>query len=148
MAELKGTNTHSNLIEAFARDAQVHRSYLYFARIAEIEGYGDVATLFRDLAELEEQFSAGHLDFLKRAGDPVTGAAIGETEKNLAAAIEVENRETVDALPRMVRTAHAEGFPDIANWFETLAWSKELHEARFREALAATTGVDAGESDV
>ena len=51
-----------------------------------------------------------------------------------------EDQDATDALPRMVRTAHAEGFPDIANWFETLARSRRVHRERFRQALTDTTG--------
>ncbi|NJS15611.1 MAG: hypothetical protein HC788_14700, partial [Sphingopyxis sp.] len=46
--------------------------YLYFARVADIEGYPDVGGLFRDTSEAETGHAFGHLDFLKEVGDPVT----------------------------------------------------------------------------
>jgi rubrerythrin len=50
MAELKGSQTHDNLKEAFAGESQANRRYLYFAQKADIEGYPDVAALFRSVA--------------------------------------------------------------------------------------------------
>ena len=50
---LKGSETEKNLKEAFAGESQANRRYLYFARKADIEGYPDVAGLFRDVAEGE-----------------------------------------------------------------------------------------------
>ncbi len=50
MANLKGSKTHQNLKDAFAGESQANRRYLYFAKIADVEGYPDVAGLFRDTA--------------------------------------------------------------------------------------------------
>ncbi len=44
---LKGTKTEENLKAAFAGESQANRRYLYFAQKADIEGYNDVATVFR-----------------------------------------------------------------------------------------------------
>ena len=38
MSNLKGTKTHQNLKDAFAGESQANRRYLYFAKIADIEG--------------------------------------------------------------------------------------------------------------
>ena len=48
MAALQGTKTHDNLKAAFAGESQANRRYLYFAKRADIEGYPEVARLFRD----------------------------------------------------------------------------------------------------
>ena len=48
---LKGTKTKENLEAAFAGESQANRRYLYFAQKADIEGYNDVATVFRSTAE-------------------------------------------------------------------------------------------------
>ena len=68
---LKGTLTHAHLRDAFAMDARAASLYGYFARIAEIEGYPEVATTLRELAEQKAMFADGHLDFLKKAGEPL-----------------------------------------------------------------------------
>jgi rubrerythrin len=66
---------------------KANRRYLYFARQADVEGYPDVAGLFRDTAEGETGHAHGHMDYLKEVGDPATGEPFGSTDKNLRAAI-------------------------------------------------------------
>jgi len=114
MAKLEGTKSHENLKDAFAGEAQANRRYLYFARIADIEGYPDVGGLFRDTAEAETGHAFGHMDFLKEVGDPVTGVRFGNTEKNLQSAIEGETYEYTEMYPGFARTARQEGLDELA----------------------------------
>ena len=48
---LNGTKTHQNLKDAFAGESQANRRYLYFAKVADVEGYPEVAGLFKDTAD-------------------------------------------------------------------------------------------------
>ena len=132
---LAGTKSHQNLKEAFAGEAQANRRYLYFARIADIEGYPDIGGLFRDTSEAETGHAFGHLDFLKEVGDPCTGVPIGSTEKNLKSAIEGETYEYTEMYPGFAKTARDEGFLELAEWFETLAKAEKSHAARFSKGL-------------
>jgi rubrerythrin len=132
---LKGTSTHDNLKTAFAGESQANRRYLYFARRADIEGYPDVGGLFRDTSEAETGHAFGHLDFLKEAGDPVTGVPIGSTEQNLKSAIEGETYEFTEMYPGFAKSARSEGFDEIAEWFETLAKAEKSHAGRFTKGL-------------
>ena len=133
--QLAGTKTHNNLKAAFAGESQANRRYLYFAKVADIEGYPEVAGLFRDTADGETGHAHGHLDYLKAAGDPATGLPIGSTEKNLKAAIAGETHEYETMYPGMAKEAREEGFDDIAVWFETLAKAEKSHAGRFKKAL-------------
>ncbi len=135
MADLNGTKTHENLKGAFAGESQANRRYLYFAKQADIEGYPDVGGLFRDTAEAETGHAHGHLDYLKRVGDPATDKPIGSTEQNLGAAVAGETYEYTEMYPGMAKTARDEGFDDIAEWFETLAKAEKSHAGRFQQAL-------------
>jgi len=135
MASLKGTKTHTNLKNAFAGESQANRRYLYFARQADIEGYPDVGGLFRDTAEAETGHAHGHLDYLKRVGDPATGEPIGDTSKNLKASIAGETYEYTQMYPAFSKTAREEGFEEIAEWFETLARAERSHAGRFQKGL-------------
>ena len=137
MATLNGSKTHENLKTAFANEAQANRRYLYFARQADIEGYPEIAGLFRDTAEGETGHAHGHLDFLRKIGDPVTGKPIGSTLANLEAAIAGEASEYTSVYPSMAATARAEGFPEVADWFERLAQAEHNHADRFRKGLAS-----------
>ena len=56
---LKGTKSFDNLKGAFAGESQANRRYLYFARMADIEGYPDVGGLFRDTSEAETGHAFG-----------------------------------------------------------------------------------------
>ena len=132
---LKDTKTHTNLKDAFAGESQANRRYLYFARRADIEGYPDVGGLFRDTSEAETGHAFGHLDFLKEVGDPCTGVAIGDTEKNLKSAIEGETYEYTQMYPGFAKTARDEGFDEVAEWFETLARAEKSHAGRFSKGL-------------
>jgi rubrerythrin len=137
MAELKGSKTHQNLKDAFAGESQANRRYLYFAKVADVEGYPDVAGLFRDTADGETGHAHGHLDYLKKVGDPATGLAIGSTDKNLKAAIAGETHEYTDMYPGMAKAAREEGFAEIADWFETLAKAEKSHAGRFTQGLTS-----------
>lgn len=135
MSELNGTKTHDNLKEAFAGESQANRRYLYFAQKADIEGYPDVAALFRSVAEGETGHAFGHFDHLSVVGDPVTGVPVGETTDNLKSAIEGETYEYTEMYPGFARTARDEGFDEIGQWFETLARAEKSHAGRFTKGL-------------
>jgi len=70
MAALQGSKTEDNLKAAFAGESQANRRYLYFAQKADVEGYNDVASVFRSTAEGETGHAHGHLEFLEKVGDP------------------------------------------------------------------------------
>ena len=135
MPSLPGTQTHANLKAAFAGESQANRRYLYFAKNADVEGHPDIAGLFRDTAEGETGHAHGHLDFLTQVGDPATGEPIGETSKNLKAAIAGETYEYTEMYPGFARTARDEGFPEVAEWLETLARAEKSHAGRFAQGL-------------
>lgn len=139
-SKLVGTKSHENLKNAFAGESQANRRYMYFSRVADIEGYPDMGGLFRDTAEAETGHAFGHLDFLKEVGDPVTGVPIGSTEKNLKSAIEGETYEYTEMYPGFAKTARQEGLSELAEWFETLAKAEKSHAGRFTKGLKAVAG--------
>jgi rubrerythrin len=137
MASLKGSKTEGNLKAAFAGESQANRRYLYFAQKADVEGFNDVAAVFRSTAEGETGHTHGYLEYLGEVGDPATGKPIGPTGDNLKAAIASETHEYTDMYPGMARAARQEGFDEIADWFETLAKAGKSHAGRFQKALDA-----------
>ena len=138
--DLKGSQTEQNLKDAFAGESQANRRYLYFANKADVEGYNDVATVFRSTAEGETGHAHGHLDYLTPVGDPATGLPFGGTANNLKAAIAGETHEYTDMYPGMAKTAREEGFDEISDWFETLAKAERSHANRFQKALDSLDG--------
>ncbi len=132
---LKGSKTEQNLKDAFAGESQANRRYLYFAAKADVEGYNDVAAVFRSTAEGETGHAHGHLEYLEEVGDPATDMPIGSTAENLASAIAGETHEYTDMYPGMAKAARDEDFEEIADWFETLAKAERSHANRFQKAL-------------
>jgi rubrerythrin len=135
MSTLAGSKTHENLKRAFSTEAQANRRYLYFARQADVDGETNVASLFRDTAEGEAGHALGILDFLKEVGDPVTDLPIGDTLHNLQSAIKAETEEYLTIYSEFASTARAEGFEEIADWFDTLVRAEKSHANRFQRAL-------------
>ena len=135
MASLKGSKTEQNLKDAFAGESQANRRYLFFAKQADIEGYPEVAGLFRDTAEGETGHAHGHLEYLKKVGDPATGMPVTDVPQMLASAVAGETHEYTDMYPGMAKAAREEGFAEIADWFETLAKAERSHAGRFQRAL-------------
>ena len=133
---LKGSRTEENLKAAFASEAQANRRYLDFAQKADVEGFSDVASVFRSTAEGETGHAHGHLEYLESCGDPVTGLPLGDTASNLRSAIASETHEHSTMYPGMAQVAREEGFDEIADWFETLAKAERSHANRFQRALA------------
>jgi rubrerythrin len=133
MADIKHSETHTNLRNAFAREAQNIHRYRYFAKMADVEGCSEAASAFRDIAEGIVDHAHGHMDFLREVGDPITNSPIRETSENLQAALTSETSASQAMYPKMAQTARDEGFPLIASWFDNLAHAKGSHASRFSD---------------
>ncbi len=140
--EIKGSRTEAHLREAFAKESQANRLFLYFAQKAEAEGHPDIASVFRSTAEGETGHAHGLLEYLEPCGAPASGLPFGCTGDNLRAAIHSENADAETHYPMMARVAREEGFDDIADWFESLAGAEQSHATRFRAALRRLQGDD------
>lgn len=135
MTDLIGLPTHDHLKRAFAREAGNAHRYLYFARIAEIEGFPGPAQLFQDLAESALCNAHGSLDFLKLVGDPFSDRLIGESEQNLLAAATSVTIDQQNIYPAFAAVALRDGQADIASWFATLARTSRNHGDKLHRAL-------------
>ena len=134
-----GGALHSRLRHAFAVEAASAVRYSYFAQIAEIEGHAVAARLLTEAAQSAICAAHGHLDLLQYDGDPVTGQPLGDTQRNLAAAVSGELRDATEFYPELVGVAHDEGSADTASWFNTLAALKNAHVAKFDRVLIKLT---------
>jgi rubrerythrin len=135
MSSLEHTRTHENLKAAFAREAQANQRYLWFAQTAEVDGYPELAALFRSVAESETGHANGLLEYLAEVGDPVSGEPMGETGDNLRSAVASEIHECAELYAGFASTARDEGFDEIAEWLETLARAEKGHAGRFEQGL-------------
>ena len=128
MANLKGTKTEKNLMEAFAGESQARNKYTYFASKAKKEGYEQIAAIFLETAENEKEHAKIWYKLLN-------DGQIKSTEENLKAAAEGENFEWTDMYDRMAREAREEGFNDIAYLFDAVGQIEKEHEARYKKLL-------------
>jgi len=134
MANLKGTKTEKNLMEAFAGESQARNKYTYFASKAKKEGYEQIAALFLETADNEKEHAKMWFKLLQENGE------IATTAENLKAAAEGENYEWTDMYDRMAKEAKEEGFNDIAYLFEAVGKIEKEHEERYKKLLANVEG--------
>jgi rubrerythrin len=132
VAELKESGTLQNLIEVFAREAQILSCYHLFAKTAEYEGLNQAAELFKRLEQNQAVYVQGHLGFLRNACDPLSGLPFGQTEENLAAALAYEEDLALDSYPASSSLAETEGFATVSSWLQTMALSKQGAVSRIR----------------
>lgn len=127
MANLKGTKTEQNLMEAFAGESQARNKYSYFASKAKKEGYQQIAAIFEETAANEKEHAKIWFKLLN---------GIGTTEENLKVAAEGENGEWTEMYARMAKEAREEGFDEIAALFDGVAAIEKEHEERYLKLLA------------
>ena len=79
---------------------------------------------------------------LVRNGVTIETVTIDPTNYDGSLWLETEftTQDSEDAMLRMARTAHAEGFPDIASWFESLSDAKRARITRLQVDLEETHG--------
>ncbi len=127
MAELKGSKTEKNLMEAFAGESMARNKYTYYASKAKKDGYVQIAALFEETAENEKEHAKIWYKLLNDG--------IGATTENLKAAADGENFEWTDMYDKFAAEARAEGFDEIARLFDGVAAIEKEHEERFRKLL-------------
>lgn len=127
MAQLKGSKTEQNLLEAFAGESMARNKYSYYASKAKKEGYVQIAELFEETAANEKEHAKIWFKLLHDG--------IGSTPENLKDAAEGENYEWTDMYDKFAKEARAEGFDDIAELFEGVAAIEKEHEERYRKLL-------------
>ncbi len=140
MPELKGTETEKNLLKAFAGESQARNRYTYFASQAKKDGYVQIQSIFEETANHEKEHAKRLFKYLKSGEElEITAAfpagAIGDTVNNLKAAAEGENYEHTSMYPEFAAKARDEGFPEIADTFESIAVAEKYHEKRYLELM-------------
>lgn len=134
---LKGSKTEANLKRGFTGESEATCRFLFFAQMAEAEGFTAAAEIFRETADGEVGHAKGHLEFLKEVGDPTLDLPIGNTRQALQTSEKLETYEFSEMYPSWARVARDEGFDEIAEWFETLARAERSHAGRFSKGLEA-----------
>jgi rubrerythrin len=128
MANLKGTKTEKNLMEAFAGESQARNKYTYFASRAKKDGYEQIAAFFEETAGNEKEHAKIWFKLL-------CGGELPCTAENLKAAAAGENEEWTQMYKRMAEEAREEGFGDIAVLFDAVGRIEKEHEERYLALL-------------
>jgi rubrerythrin len=120
-------STEDNLNNAFVGESQANRKYLAFAKKAELEGFTNIAKLFRTAAEAETIHAHGHLDAM---------SGVGSTAENLRAAVAGETYEYTEMYPPMLELAQSENHP-AKRMFGLAAKAEAVHAKLYQMALEA-----------
>ena len=113
---------------AFAGETQARVKYGYYASQARKDGYEQIADIFQLTSDNEKEHAEIWFKLLH-------GGKIPKTPANLEDAAEGENYEWTDMYAGFAKTAHAEGFDDIAEKFEMVAEIEKEHENRYRTLI-------------
>lgn len=144
--ELKGSQTETNILTAFAGESQARNRYTYFASKAKKQGYIQISKIFEETANQEKEHAKRLFKLLEGGDVQVTAAfpagVVGETVDNLKAGAAGENHEWTDMYPGFAKTARDEGFDNIAKIFESIAVAEKQHESRY---LALAANIEQGE---
>jgi len=144
--------TIQNLTKAFIGESQARNRYSFYAKVAQKEGYEQIADIFTVTAE-NERIHAKRLfeqiNELKRKSkeklDPIMVEAeapttYGATIDNLKAAIAGENHEYTKMYPEFADTAEKEGLPELAKRLRSIGIAESHHEERYKKLLKELEG--------
>jgi rubrerythrin len=120
--------TKDNLADAFAGESQANRKYLAFAKQAEVDGFPQVAKLFRAAAHAETVHAHAHLRAM---------GGIHQTVENLQVAIDGEGFEFTKMYPPYLEEAQREGDRLAEISFRNALAVEEIHHTLYSKALAA-----------
>lgn len=126
--------TMVNLLKAFAGESQARNKYEYFAKVAQKEGYRDIAEHFQRAANNEKTHAKLELALHNRMATD-SDANFGDTKENLQTAIDGESYENITMYPDFAKTAEEEGHKEAARLFSGIGKIEVEHENMFKMLL-------------
>lgn len=120
------TKTDDNLKAAFAGESQANRMYLAFAKVAQEEGFPQIAKLFKAAAEAETVHAHNHLRVLGQ---------VKTTADNLSTAVSGETYEFTKMYPQMIEDAKAEGNKKAVQSFDYANKVEAIHADLYKKAI-------------
>ncbi|OYT34545.1 MAG: rubrerythrin family protein [Candidatus Aenigmarchaeota archaeon ex4484_52] len=139
--------TIENLAKAFVGESQARNRYTLYAKIAQKEGFEQIADIFILTAENEREHakwlfrlinnlknkSKQNLDEIRVESSVPT--IFGNTAENLKSAIAGENYEHTKMYPEFADIAQKEGFIEIAKRLRAIQIAEKHHEGRYKKLL-------------
>ena len=133
------TTTLDNLQEAFNGESNAHHRYLAFAAQADVEGFHQVASLFRATAKAEEFHACNHAEVIRMMGahpkEKIEKPDVKSTRENLQAAMDGEIYERDTMYPPMIDEAKANRHPEAVRTFMYALKTEAEHARLFEAAL-------------
>jgi rubrerythrin len=135
--------TLENLQAAFNGESNANARYLAFAKQADSEGYGGVASLFRAAARAEKIHATNHAEVIKELGASpqakIETPDVKSTRENLAAAVKGETYERDTMYPDFLKQARADR---NSHAVRTLNLDKAAEAEHAKLYVAALAGLD------
>ena len=135
-----------NLMKAFAGESQARNKYEYFAKVAQKEGYRDIAEHFQRAANNEKVHAKLELA-LKNRIESQSDNNFGNTKENLQEAINGESYENITMYPDFAKIAKEEGYKEAKRLFEGIGNIEVEHEKMFQMLLERLEAGEEFESD-
>jgi rubrerythrin len=135
------TKLLDDLMAAYNGESNAQARYVAFAKKADQEGYGGVASMLRVAARGEEIHARAHAEIIKKLGGApiadVKTPAIKTTAENLKAAIEGESYERDKMYPEYISDALAAGNKDAIKDFKATVAVEAEHAKLFAQAASS-----------
>jgi rubrerythrin len=119
--------TEKNLAYAFSAESKAAARNSVFAKKAEMEGYSQIARLFRAVSEAESVHARRFLMLMR--------GKIGSTEENLAAAFENEIKANAEEYPKLIKEAAEEGNKAALTAFSNARDVESRHADLYKKAI-------------
>jgi desulfoferrodoxin-like iron-binding protein len=136
--------TAVNLMKAFAGESMARNKYEYYAKVAQKEGYRDIAEHFQRAANNEKK----HANLELRAyNEMIKGKELGNTIENLKDAIAGESYENITMYPDFAKIAKEEGKNQISKMLDLIGKIEVEHENMYKMLLERLESGKEFESD-
>lgn len=136
--------TMVNLLKAFAGESMARNKYEYYAKIAQKEGFRDIAAHFQRAAGNEKEHAKLEL---KLHNMMKNNQAFGDTINNLKDAIAGESYENLAMYPEFAAIAKEEGNIEAERIFKEIGKIEVEHEKMYKELLERLESGHEYESD-
>ena len=123
-----------NLLKAFAGESQARNKYEYFAKIAQKEGYRDIAEHFQRAANNEKTHAKLELALSNRMTNN-SEESWGSTAQNIQMAIDGESYENLTTYPDFAVIAKEEGHKEAQKLFTNIGKVEVEHEKMYKMLL-------------
>ena len=119
--------TEKNLAYAFAAESKASVRNATFAKKAEMDGYSQIARLFRAVSDAESVHARRYLMLMR--------GKIGSTEENLEAAFQNEIKANVEEYPKLIKDASDEGEEAALEAFSQSRDVEDRHAELYKKAM-------------